>query len=288
MSDFQIIGTGWLPDGTDRAGKPVHGRAPEGERSRTGLLSVIGKDDRQRIRNTGFVPWRMICALRIHAAGGTSVGTGWMIGPRTVLTAGHCILHDRMGALERIEVIAGRDGEAEPHGRIEVPAARTDVHPRWRTGREPDRDVGVLHLDTELGRSTGWFATAMAADEALEGVLMNVAGYPYEVEVNAFGEQLDPPRVIGGRELWWNSDGLSSAEDERIFYATDTSGGQSGGPVWTSTDQGGMPIGLGIHAYGIGRASVGDQARNSAVRIDQDLADRITDWIDRSGTLAIG
>ena len=49
-----------------------------------------------------------------------------------------------------------------------------------------------------------------------------------------------------------------------------------------------MPVGLGVHAYGIPRASVGNQARNSAVRIDQDLADRIAGWIAESRTLAIG
>src|SRR5918912_3129628 len=73
--------------------------------------SVIGPtDDRVRILDTELAPWRMICALRMRGpTGAGAIGTGWFIGPRTVLTAGHCVFSNHFfgGWASSIEVIPG-------------------------------------------------------------------------------------------------------------------------------------------------------------------------------------
>jgi V8-like Glu-specific endopeptidase len=52
--------------------------------------TVIGRDERVRILDTNLAPRRMICALRMRGPSGAgAIGTGWFIGPKTVLTAGH-------------------------------------------------------------------------------------------------------------------------------------------------------------------------------------------------------
>src|SRR4051794_24962558 len=54
--------------------------------------SVIGRDERQRVLDTDLTPWRKICSLQMRGALGSGViGTGWLVGPRTVITAGHCV-----------------------------------------------------------------------------------------------------------------------------------------------------------------------------------------------------
>src|SRR5687768_6326230 len=53
--------------------------------------SVIGRDERVRILDTDLYPWSAICALRMRGPSGGAMGTGWFIGPRTVITAGHCV-----------------------------------------------------------------------------------------------------------------------------------------------------------------------------------------------------
>lgn len=53
---------------------------------------IIGSDDRIRINNTTSVPWRRYCALRIYFPSGAQYrGTGFLIGPRALATAGHCV-----------------------------------------------------------------------------------------------------------------------------------------------------------------------------------------------------
>ena len=76
--------------------------------------TVIGRDERVRILDTELPPWRMICALRMRGPSGAgAIGTGWFIGPRTVLTPGHCVF-SRMffgGWASTIEVIPGLNGQ---------------------------------------------------------------------------------------------------------------------------------------------------------------------------------
>ncbi len=251
------------------------GRAPARKRTtKSGLLSVIGADDRQQIGDTRALPWRMVCSLRLRSAnGGVFVGTGWFVGPRTVLTAGHCILDRRVGAFVSIDVMPGRSGNLRPFGHLSVTAAEAEVHPDWAEGFDPDRDVGVLHLPEPLGERTGWFAIASPEDALLQGYLVNVAGYPAEIA----------DRPTHGRELWWHKDAVASLSPERIFYTTDTSGGQSGGPVFAYDDAADGPIAVGIHAYGVPRR-FGLQPvteANSAPRIDPALAEIIQGWIAR-------
>src|SRR4051812_15241614 len=61
-------------------------------RVRNGALeTVIGQDDRTRILETHLPPWRMICALEMETTFGSFIGTGWFAGPKTLITAGHCV-----------------------------------------------------------------------------------------------------------------------------------------------------------------------------------------------------
>ena len=54
------------------------------------LETVHGPDDRVEIANTAAYPWRVHASLAIVAADGSQwIGTGWFIGPHTLVTAGH-------------------------------------------------------------------------------------------------------------------------------------------------------------------------------------------------------
>lgn len=89
----------------------IGGQVSGQEAGRVGIETVILDDGRVRISQTALLPWRMICALRITGSNGVrAVGTGWLIGPRTLVTAGHCVHHPDLGGwAARIEVSAGRE-----------------------------------------------------------------------------------------------------------------------------------------------------------------------------------
>lgn len=229
------------------------------------LESVIGQDDRTRILETAGDPWRMICALSIQSDYGSFIGTGWFIGPRTLLTAGHCVYEQGMGGwANRIEVSPGRNQDQFPFKT--VTATRFSTLDRWMKTQDPDFDMGVIHLDEDLGLQTGWFAIGALPAGELKGYLVNISGYP--------GDR------GWGKQQWFHRNRILRVTARRVFYDVDTYGGQSGSPVWIYESENPQPLAVGIHAYGVGGtpSNFGITA-NSAPRIIPEAMEVIREWV---------
>jgi glutamyl endopeptidase len=239
------------------------------------LESVLGPtDDRVRILDTDLAPWRMICALRMAGGnGGGAIGTGWLVGPRTLLTAGHCVHSTQFfgGWASRVQVMPGRNGADTPFGSAE--SRRFSSVDAWVEREDPDFDIGCIHLDEPVGDGVGWFAVGALSAEQLEGFLVNVSGYP--------GDR------GAGTEQYFHRNRILRVTERRIFYDVDTFGGQSGAPAWIHQAEGEPPLAVGIHAYGVGGTptSLGIEA-NSAPRIIPEVFDQIQAWIDQDGAQA--
>jgi glutamyl endopeptidase len=238
--------------------------------------SVIGTDERVRILDTDLPPWRMICALRMRGpSGATAIGTGWFIGPKTVLTAGHCVFSNYFfgGWASSIEVIPGLVGPGEdanlrPYG--SVTSQRLTSVDRWIESEDADFDMGCIHLDESKGDEVGWFGLASLSEDELNGYRVNVSGYP--------GDR------GAGFEQYHAANRVLSVTDRRLFYEVDTYGGQSGAPVWIHKTDDAPPLAVGIHAYGIGGtpANLGVVA-NSAPRIIPEVLEKLKEWVEQDG-----
>jgi V8-like Glu-specific endopeptidase len=229
--------------------------------------SFVGRDDRVRISDTDNKPWRMICSLSIQGPRGRFQGTGWFAGPKTIITAGHCIYQESQmgGWATQIEVSPGQDGNNFPYS--SVVSKKFEVPEEWvaSRGTNPDFDYGVIFLDQPLGERTGWFSVAIPDNNKLDGARVNLAGYP-----------ADPAGGFGTYQLF-HADLASDIGDSRFFYAIDTYGGQSGAPVWIELDDNGNRQVVGIHTYGIG----GSFKLNSATRITPTILTDIKQWLNK-------
>ena len=238
--------------------------------SQGALESIIGPtDDRIRILDTDLFPWRMICALRMRGPSGAgAIGTGWLVGPKTVITAGHCVhsSHFFGGWASSIEVSAGRNGSDFPFGT--VVSQRFSSVDLWVNSENPDFDMGCIHLDDPIGDRVGWFAVGAIAPDELESYMVNVSGYPG-----------DRGR---GTEQYHHKNRVLRVSERRLFYDVDTFGGQSGAPVWIHERDGSPPIAVGIHAYGVGGSPRGLEA-NSAPRIIPEVLEQIRAWVEEDG-----
>lgn len=237
---------------------------------RGAIETIIGPtDDRVRVLDTELAPWRMICALRMRGRSGAgAIGTGWFVGPRTLLTAGHCVYSTQFfgGWASSIEISPGRNGAEFPFRTVQ--STRFSSVNRWVEAQDPDFDIGCIHLEDPLGDEVGWFGVGALAPEELEGFLVNVSGYP--------GDR------GGGTEQYHHKNRILRVTERRLFYDVDTFGGQSGAPVWIHETDTAPPLAVGIHAYGVGGA-VGGLEANSAPRVIPEVLDQIRTWVEADG-----
>lgn len=233
--------------------------------------SILGDVDRRKqVLETDLLPWRMLCSLEIESATGLPyVGTGWFAGPRTVITAGHCVYDpiELGGWAKRINVIPARNGEPNPDfgDSASKEFSTTD---RWLEAQDPDFDYAAIHLSEDLGTEVGSFGIGVLPDSELQNRLVNVAGYP-----------VSPGN---GRFQYFHANRIKAVTARRVFYDIDTMGGQSGGPVWVYLDGSEEPTVIGIHAYGVGAVPAGlNVVANSGPRILPEVLALIREWIQR-------
>jgi glutamyl endopeptidase len=211
---------------------------------------VFGRDDRILTRNTTDAPFRYICNLEDN---GWSMCSGTLVGPRTVLTAGHCIASGSPGTMR---VIPGRNGPHEP-----LPATvavRFLLFPGF-SGCCNRTDIGLIHLRNPIGSRVGFWTRAYTRSRidpigrSISGNLpmapgalpVNLSGYPADMPptprlgCRAGGacvhSQLGSPgrnRVECGTHQYRAFDKTIRVRNGMLEYLDDMCPGHSGSPVW--------------------------------------------------------
>lgn len=237
--------------------KPV--RAPDG-RFLFQKETVIGQDDRVRIQATNAWPFSVHGHMIMRFPNGqVFIGTGTLVGPRHVLTAGHCVFSAADGGFAS-EIIFNA---AQNDLHLPFDSARAErilAHPRYEDSENPNFDMGMLILDRDLGKKTGFFGLRAVEDsEELHLLRVNVTGYP--------GDKDD------GQQMFTHADVVKSVTAERFTYDIDTFGGQSGSGVWTIFDGLGETV-VGVH-------TTGSPSGNGAVRITPEKLQLIHGWMSQ-------
>lgn len=228
--------------------------------------TVCGADSRTQRTDTTNSPWRMNCQLIMTLPNGKQgIGTGWMSGRGTVMTAGHCVnLGGTPGSgvdglyMRRIDVIPGRNGTgtgSRPFGTHTSSSFRSVngwVRPSSGVNRV-EYDYGAVILSTRVGDSTGFYGFANLSDASLNNLTVNSAGYPGDKPT---GTQ------------WYTFGPISSTTTRQLFYNFDTFGGQSGSAVYRL--QNGQRHSVGVHAYG--------GCPNGATRVTTSVFNNMLAW----------
>jgi glutamyl endopeptidase len=221
--------------------------------------TVHGPDDRVQITNTSVYPWRVHASLLITARDSSQwIGTGWFIGPHTLMTAGHVVhiknsgVPGRDGWVRSIDVMPGRNGNSVPYGTVKSSSFRSVTG--WTNNGDENFDYGAIIIPTNLGNTTGWFGFGVYSDADLVNAVGNIAGYPG-----------DKPSGT----LWYDARRIASVNGRKVFYDIDTFGGQSGSAVYRIINGGRYAIA--IHAYG-------GATNNSGTRIIKPVYDNMVTW----------
>ncbi|MGF7041032.1 trypsin-like serine peptidase [Mucilaginibacter lappiensis] len=239
-------------EGLSDIGKASFGQTPIRE-------TVIGTDERVQIADTQKYPFRVIASLLITAADNTQwIGTGWFISPTTLATAGHCVyiknsgVSGRDGWVKKIQVMPGRNGNTLPFGG--VTSTQFWSVKGWGENGLENYDYGAIVLPAAFEQDLGFMWYGVYSDEELLQAVANIEGYA--------GDK--PPGT-----LWYDYRKIGAVSSDKVYYAADTAGGQSGGPVYILS--GNERKAVAIHTYG------GNTA-NSGTRISSQVFANLENW----------
>ncbi len=212
--------------------------------------SVIGPDNRYPISNTKAYPARAVALMTMS----TGRCTAWMIGADTAVTAGHCVF-DGGAWSTNVRIYPGYTGTSAPYGYCT--ARRLYSVTGWTVSGNSDYDYGAVKLNCKVGNTVGWFGFRWQS-ATLNGQGTIVQGYPG-----------DKPYT-----QWAANDFVRVTYARKIFYANDTTGGESGSPVYNAIS-GCNPCSIAVHTNGVGLYG---QPYNSGTRITQDVFNNLIAW----------
>jgi V8-like Glu-specific endopeptidase len=266
---------------------------------------IIGPDTRVKVTDTLKAPFRYICNFELdQPVGPRAMCSGTLIGPSTVLTAGHCM--SGFGAAH-MRIIPGRNGTLEP-----LPATRAASF-QIAAGFVPSTptDYGVVQLRDPIGIRIGYWSlrhrlgtgdaigTSISAAPLPQNVgklLVNLSGYPADKPSAArFGciDRTQPRNRCFhsaltnahrtrtcGTEQWRAYDRSVQERAGILEYLDDTCPGHSGSPVWVRRDpsMGGRVL-VAIHVSGDNPPR---PVANRSVRITPRVLADIQRWLANS------
>jgi glutamyl endopeptidase len=229
--------------------------------AKMGQEVVIGSDTRFRVYTNNYYPAR--ATVRIIFAGG-AMCSGAFIGPRLILTMGHCVhTGGPGGGFYNVGsyVIQPGYNVGAPFGSYSATLLVTTT--TWANTSNEQYDFGLIRLGTNVGNSVGWYGYWwQTASEVNTPAITN--GYP--------GDK-------GGTTQWLGGDKVRVSQTLQNFYKNDTYPGQSGSPVWEDRPPGSQFCSNGpcihtIHGYGL-HGSSPHSNHNHGTRITQQLFDII-------------
>lgn len=198
-------------------------------------FKVQGEDEREKITWTDKFPYRAISYIESYWPDNSiTQGTAFIFNKNVALTAGHCVYDkERGGWAKGITIWPGKRGEYNPFGTAK--ATRLHTATGYIENGIFALDWGVIELDKEIGNTTGWFGLTYK-EGSVAGEFVSIAGYP-----------------ASDTYFQYKASGtIESCSDDFMAYQIDTSGGQSGSPIYMNNTQV-----IGIHTRGQGDANFG-------------------------------
>ncbi len=208
---------------------------------------VFGSDDRVHLgpANMSNLPYSSIGRVStLWPDGSKTSGSGAMLGPRTMLTAGDMIYDStRGGFAQQIYFFPGQSGTAlvDPNTNIRTSnyqlygaaiGTSFTTYNGWKDNHDLNFDIGYVTLDRDIGNFTGWMGWGTNSDSFFSGKTLSTAGYPtgastYDmysssgtiqtVNPNNFQSQIDTVAGQIGGPLWF----LNSSNSTRTMYGVD-------------------------------------------------------------------
>ena len=222
-----------------------------------------------QITDPELYPWCVNCKLFMEFPSGYYVGSGVLIDPKTVITAGHCVYeHEGGGAwAQSIVVIPAYENGIEHYGRGNVWSMTT--WGGWVTSQDYDWDLAFVHLDRPVGALTGWHGYGYNdSDTFFSGNTFHNAGYP-------------AASPYDGQYMYYWYGPFDNVQTHILYHNNLGYGGQSGGGTYF-VDASENRIVYAALSHGISGPQTGHTRINSSkfTTIQNGIADNVPSQFD--------
>lgn len=199
------------------------------------IRSIIGEDSRVRVVDTTMSPYNSTVFIAADGA----AGSGAVIGENTVLTAAHVVkkIVDKLDK-KSVYVIPGRDGAKLPYGKFKIESVH--IPQSYIDKPSVDRDIAILTIKPLDNKGIGEVVPPLPvklSNSVVIGEPLQTSGYPGDKKWGT---------------LWKTQGSVIKETNTRIYYDLDTFGGQSGSPVYNSSNE----I-IAVHTTGAGNSNFG-------------------------------
>jgi V8-like Glu-specific endopeptidase len=231
-----------------QAGGQAQGQDDGGARTE----AILADDDRRPVNNTTAYPWRTVVKLIARYPNGKKYGcSGALIGPKHVLTAGHCVYsRDKGGYAVEVTVIPGLDGQYMPFG--EYAAAQWTAHPGWVGSEDFNDDTATVVLNESIGYILGW--RGYTSQPAAGTGYIASAGYPKDK-----GDGIKMHFIEGE---------VRHLSGHQVEVNIDIMPGQSGSGIWDREN----------HIFAVASYET-NEPRNYGCRLRSDKYNEIREWV---------
>ncbi|MFH1118899.1 MAG: T9SS type A sorting domain-containing protein [Bacteroidota bacterium] len=208
----------------------------------------------EMVSNTTIYPYSTSVKLFMKWGENYYMGTGVLIGPKTVLTAGHCIYnHTTKKWADQIEVVPGYYNGSKPFGSTYASTLRT--FNGWASNGYEGWDIGVITVSQPIGNKTGSLGFGCDSDDFYKYNTFYASGFPGEAPYNG--------------ELMYKQHGeFDNAYTDIVSFNRDSYGGQSGSGYFNSSNI----------VYAILRGSNSSPPLTNCARITYDKFIKIREW----------
>lgn len=190
--------------------------------------------------------YKKIVCLRTYIDGDIYCGTGFMIAPNIMLTAGHCMYSQELQQNVSQMRVYYLQNDTVISSQYTLPAGWI-VPDEYKAGND-NYDWCIVFLQQHIGNTIGYFDYAVTPNSVSS---VFVSGYPSENDVYQYSSY--------GALSYYNA--------YQFYHTCSTLGGHSGAPIF-----GGTGIVYGIHTYG---SNLANPVHNWGNRITQELFNTI-------------
>ncbi|MBQ9098107.1 MAG: trypsin-like serine protease [Clostridia bacterium] len=201
---------------------------------------IDGTDSRQKVSNTEQSPNSAICYMEMEIGGTTYTGTAFMVSKNVALTAGHN-LYDNFQMASEVKVWPGKNGYGLWNNPYGTAKKLTILTPTYDTNTNEKYDWGIIVLKENIGDDCGW----------LELTYDHGSVFPVNMTLTGYTDDY---------YQYTATDQVVNIDSHLLYHRIDSSGGQSGSPIYDSNNK--------VHAIHGGGYN---ETRNRGVLITEEI-----------------